>query len=121
MACGTGPGLGYLAAIAKSLRAGDISPEILAIARRHYGNRIALDVVDALNLPYSDKSLDVIIIFEAIYYLDDVSHFNQECRRVLREGGYVLVATANKDLFDFQPSPFSRAYYGVKELTALFE
>jgi ubiquinone/menaquinone biosynthesis C-methylase UbiE len=74
-----------------------------------------------LNLPYSDKSLDVIIIFEAIYYLDDVSHFIQECRRVLREGGYVLVATANKDLFDFQPSPFSRAYYGVKELTALFE
>jgi ubiquinone/menaquinone biosynthesis C-methylase UbiE len=45
VACGTGPGLGYLAAIAKSLRAGDISPEILAIARRHYGNRIALDVV----------------------------------------------------------------------------
>ena len=38
-ACGTGPGLGYLATSARSLRAGDFTPDILAIAQRHYGTR----------------------------------------------------------------------------------
>ena len=46
-ACGSGQGLGYLAGIAKSLEAGDYSDEILAIARRHYGERIALGQFDA--------------------------------------------------------------------------
>jgi ubiquinone/menaquinone biosynthesis C-methylase UbiE len=121
VACGTGPGLGYLASRAKSLRAGDISAEILAIAKKHYGDRIELEVVDATRLPYADQSLDVLIIFEAIYYLPDIQIFIREAKRVLRDGGYVLIATANKDLFDFQPSPFSHAYYGVTELTTLFE
>ncbi|MCD6265910.1 MAG: BrnT family toxin [Deltaproteobacteria bacterium] len=28
-----------------------------------------------------------------------------DCVRVLRPGGKVLIATANKDLYDFNPSP----------------
>lgn len=33
----------------------------------------------------------------------------------------MLIATANKDLFDFNPSPHSYKYYGVVELRELFE
>ena len=32
----------------------------------------------------------------------------------------VLLATANKDLYDFNPSPHSYRYYGVPELNELF-
>jgi hypothetical protein len=32
----------------------------------------------------------------------------------------VLVSNANKDLFDFNPSPHSHVYHGVMELTQLF-
>ncbi len=35
-------------------------------------------------------------------------------------GGQVLIATANKDLYDFNPSPHSHMYYGVVELHQLF-
>ena len=120
VACGTGQGLGYLSKISKSLNAGDYSEKILKIAQEHYGNRIALRQFDAQNMPYKDNSLDVIILFEAIYYLPSAEKFISDCRRVLRDGGKVLIATANKDLYDFSPSPYSYKYYGVVELKELF-
>ncbi len=67
-----------------------------------------------------DHSADVVILFEAIYYLPSIERFVAECRRILRPGGQVLIATANKDLYDFNPSPYSHVYYGVVELNRLF-
>lgn len=119
-ACGTGPGLGYLAARARSLRAGDFTPDILAIAQRHYGGRIDLRQFDAQVMPFEDDSADVVVLFEALYYLPSTERFVDECCRVLRTGGQVLIATANKDLYDFNPSPHSHVYYGVVELNRLF-
>jgi len=119
-ACGTGQGLRYLSGIARSLEAGDYSDEILAIARRHYGDLISLRQFDAQNMPFPDKSKDVIILFEAIYYIADAEKFVSECARILRPGGKVLIASANKDLYDFNPSPHTYKYYGVVELNDLF-
>ena len=119
-ACGSGQGLGYLSGIARSLEAGDFSDKILSVARRHYGERIRLRQFDAQNMPFADKSKDVIILFEAIYYLPDAEKFVSECARVLRPEGKVLIATANKDLYDFNSSPHSYKYYGVVELKELF-
>lgn len=116
VACGTGQGLGYLASLAKSVVAGDYSQPILDIAARHYGNRIELRRFDAQQIPFPDRSLDVVILFEALYYLSDANRFFSEARRVLRPGGKLLIATANKDLYDFTPSPHSFQYYGVPEL-----
>ena len=117
--CGTGQGLGYLSEIAKSIEGGDYSSAILSIARQHYGNRIRLIQLDAQKLPYKDNSKDVLILFEAIYYLPNVEKFIQECLRVLRPGSKLLIATANKDLYDFNPSPFSHKYYSIKDLNEM--
>jgi SAM-dependent methyltransferase len=76
--------------------------------------------MDAMALPFADRSLDVILIFEALYYVPDANRFADECRRVLRPGGVVLVSNANKDLFDFNPSPHSQVYHGVVELGDMF-
>lgn len=121
VACGTGQGLGYLGKIAKSLYAGDYSEKILDIAREHYGDRINLKQFDAQDMPFADNSMDVIILFEAIYYLPSADKFIAECQRVLQTGGKVLIVTANKDLYDFNPSPYSHKYYGVVDLRELFE
>lgn len=115
VACGTGQGVGYLGSLARSLTAGDYSEAILRIARAHYGERFDFKQFDAQALPFSNGSFDVVIIFEALYYLPDVTQFFLECRRVLRPGGTLLVATANKDLYDFTPSPQSHRYLGVKD------
>lgn len=116
VACGTGPGLGYLNSLAKSLIAGDISDEVLTVAKKHYGDRITIENFDATGTPCSDNSIDVVVIFEAIYYLPDFSKFLTEVKRVLRSGGILLIATANKDLPDFNPSPYAVKYYNPREL-----
>lgn len=121
VACGSGPGLGYLAQIAKKLVAGDISDEILNIARHHYKERIDIRKFDASAMPFLNQSFDVVIIFEALYYLPNVEEFMKECKRVLRSAGILLIVTANKDLYDFHRSPYSYTYYGVVELENLLK
>jgi ubiquinone/menaquinone biosynthesis C-methylase UbiE len=116
VACGTGQGLGWIAGHAKSVAAGDYSMPLLQRAKAHYRSRYPLLRLDAQRLPFHDASFDVVVLFEALYYIPNAELFYDECRRVLRPGGVLLVATANKDLFDFTPSPHSFRYYGVSDL-----
>ena len=116
MACGTGPGLACLEPITRSLSCCDIQESSISIVRDQYSSRIHASVADCTNTDYADNSFDVIILFEALYYLADVDSFLREVRRLLRPGGTLLMATANKDLFDFHPSPFSTTYYNCPEL-----
>lgn len=119
-ACGSGAGLGLLSSTAKSLRAGDVSDPILERVKAHYGDRIALSHFDAENLPFEDASLDVVILFEALYFVPDAARFAAECRRVLRPGGVVLMAVPNPDLYDFNPAPHSTGYPNPPGFSALF-
>lgn len=119
LACGGGAGLGFLSKSARSVQGSDISPEVLARAKQIYGDSIALSVSPAAPLPLEDNSVDVVLLFEALYYLPDAGAFVSEVHRVLRPRGKVLIVTANKDLFDFTPSPASTRYYGTVELEHL--
>jgi ubiquinone/menaquinone biosynthesis C-methylase UbiE len=121
VACGVGQGLGLLMTVARSVRAGDYDEKIQSRAQEVYGDRVVIDQVDAQDLPYEDDSANVVILFEAMYYLPAPERFVDECKRVLRPGGSVLIANANKDLSDFNPSPFSHTYHGTVELRQLFE
>lgn len=120
VACGTGVGAGYLQSICKNYYAGDYSYSILKITKDHYRERIYFQQFDAQALPYKDCSLDIIIIFEALYYIPVPEKFLSECKRVLRSGGKILLTSANKDLYDFSPSLYSFKYYGIVELNELF-
>lgn len=116
--CGAGQGLGLLNASAARLVAGDVSPEVLDVAMRHFGGHVPLSVFGADALPFPDSEFDVVILFEAMYYLPDIQGFLAEARRVLRPGGRLLIVTANRDLYDFTPSPYSHRYLGVRELAS---
>ena len=120
IACGSGPGLGLLGRQCRTLIAGDISEPVLERAKAHYDERFDIRQIDAEDLPFPDNSKDIIILFEAIYYLPNPEKFVRECARVLRQNGRVLIATANKDMSDFNASPYSRKYYGAMELKQLF-
>ena len=117
VACGSALGLGYVGSRARSLLAGDYSASLLKLAHQHYGQRFTLLQFDAQAIPFASASFGVVMLFEALYYIPDVETFFREARRVLRPGGTLLVATANKDLYDFNRSPHSVRYLGVVELT----
>ncbi len=121
VACGSGIGLGHLATRAKRVVGGDYDPKLTAVAKKQYGGRIEVQEMDAQSLPFPDASFDVVMLFEAIYYLDRPELFVQEAHRVLRPGGSVLICSANRERPDFNVSPFSTQYFSAKELRELLE
>ncbi len=119
VACGTGIGLGHLASRAKRIVGGDFDPQLVQIAERQYGGRIEVQEMDAQSLPFDDDSFDVVMLFEAIYYLQQPERFVQEARRVLRPNGTLLVCSANCERPDFNVSPFSYRYFSARDLHQL--
>lgn len=118
IACGAGQGLGLLARRARRVVGADVTPALVREARAHYRDRIPLLCADAMRLPFQ-AAFDVVVLFEAIYYLPDAGRFLDECRRLLRPGGDVLICSANPEREDFNPSPHSVRYYSASELGAL--
>ena len=121
VACGCGQGLGYLSKKGKGVIGGDYTENLLSTANATYKGGIPLLSLDAHSLPFQAESFDVIILFEAIYYLSDPGLFIEECRRVLRKNGIVFICTVNKEWKDFNPSPFSTQYFSAYELSNLLE
>lgn len=119
VASGPGIGLGYLARKVRSLVGTDCTESFLRQAHRHYQSRINLVRMDAHSLPFSDHSFDAVICFEAIYYLAQPQVFLDECRRVLRPDGSLLICSVNPQWPGFNPSPFSVKYFAAIELESL--
>lgn len=123
VACGGGSGLGLLANVARSVVAIDVEEKNLAHAQSTYGGdtRVRIERGDAEALAIPTQSVDVVILYEAIYYLPHVERFFAECRRVLRPGGMLIIGSANCEWRDFNPSHYSVRYYSSRELYAAME
>lgn len=119
VACGAGQGLGWLATTARRVIGADYTGGLLQQARQHYGTRVPLVQSDAHWLPFRDHTFDLVILYEAIYYLSNPTRFLAECRRVLRNPGSILVCSANREWSDFNPSPFSQRYFSARELRGM--
>lgn len=73
----------------------DISKEILEVLHRK--NPLVKTVVgEAENLPFKDKSFDVIISAFLIVHLKDLTIFFNEVYRVLKDNGYFLLTNINQ-------------------------
>ena len=122
-ACGAGQGLGYIAKVAKSVAGADIDEKCLAYARETYADRpaIVIQQMDAESTPFEEGSFDVVILYEAIYYLEHPDIFVANCYRMLRKGGVLLICSVNREWTEFNPSPYSKKYYSAKELSDLLK
>ena len=122
VACGGGQGLQLLKNNSSFVVGGDLTAP--NVKQAHAANRscscVETLVFDSQKLPLKKASFDVIIVFEAIYYFDDLEAFMSECKRVLSPGGVLIVSSANREWDDFNPSPFSVQYYSAQELHQLF-
>jgi ubiquinone/menaquinone biosynthesis C-methylase UbiE len=119
LACGSGPGLGYfIKKGALEVIGSDIEERNLIHAIKHYKDHegISFKVIDAQNILYQDAYFDLLILFEAIYYIPDVNKFLSESSRVLKPGGRLLISTVNREWPQFNPSPFSVWYPTAKVL-----
>ncbi len=119
LGCGAGQGLGLLASKARLVVGSDYTWSLVRQAAVHYGTRLPLLQADAQALPFREGSFDLVILFEAIYYVPDADRFVAEARRVLAPGGTLLVCSANREWSGFSASPFSTRYYSAQELRQL--
>jgi len=121
IACGGGNGLGLVGKAAAKVIAGDLSPALLANARRHYGSRFPLLRFSAEYLPFRGGAFDTVLFLEASYYVPGMERAFDEVGRVLAPGGTVLMVNANPERPDFIRSPHSVHYHTADELRRAFE
>lgn len=121
VACGPGIGLGYLGRSARQVVGGDYDEAMLRGARAHYRDRAPVLRIDAHVLPFAAQTFDVVILFEAVYYLQHPRRFIRETHRVLRPQGVLLVSTVNREWMGFNPSPYTFRYFSAPELAALLQ
>src|SRR5690606_6362202 len=61
---------------------------------------------------------DLLLCFEAIYYLPDYAAFLAECHRVLNPAGTLLICQSNPDWPDFVPGSLTTHYPPLPQLAA---
>jgi tocopherol O-methyltransferase len=97
--CGIGGSSLYLAGrFAANVTGITLSPVQAERAKeraREFGltNRTNFQVADALNMPFPDNSFDLIWSLESGEHMPDKVKFLQECHRVLKPGGTMIVVT----------------------------
>jgi len=122
VACGGGQGLRFVAGVASFCVGGDLDIDALLLpgwAGRSPG-RVSRVQLDAHLLPFRDASVDVVVLFDSIYWLRSAETFACECRRVLKSGGQALISTVNTAWKEFVPSPYGTRYLSATELRNLF-
>jgi SAM-dependent methyltransferase len=121
IACGAGVGLGMISRVARRLVGSDIDERNCAVARETYRNNPQIEVIhlDAeQKLPFPAGSFDLVVLFEALYYLHSADTFFQDAKRLLKPGGTLLIFSVNCRWGGFNPSPFSTRYYDASEMAA---
>jgi SAM-dependent methyltransferase len=100
IACGEGYGAAALKrAGATNVIGVDISESCCVHARSKYG----LDARQgtAEQIPLAAKSVDVVVSFETIEHVPNPRRFLDECARVLRPGGTLIISTPNKGIYSW--------------------
>jgi SAM-dependent methyltransferase len=92
---GDGAAAGYIAPRCRSLRCIDKNPRMIeaAIERLAPYPHARAEVADVHDLPFKAGSFDSILLFHTLTYAEKPRRAIEECARVLRPGGRVVVLT----------------------------
>jgi O-antigen biosynthesis protein len=100
VAAGAGYGSALLATVAGRVWAVDRDEVSVRHARAAYGSENLLYARgDALSLPLSSGSVDVVVAMEVLEHVEDQEQLVAELSRVVARGGTVLISTPNKAVY----------------------
>ena len=92
---GDGAAAGYLAPYCRSLTCIDTNHRMIEAARERLGRfrNVRAQEADAHELPFRAASFDAILLFHTLTYATKPQRVIEECARVLRPGGRIVVLT----------------------------
>jgi len=102
--CGAGTQSFLWAELGHNVHGLDVNQPLLDVARQRAGeSRCSVDfqLGSATKLPWADQSMDVCLMLELLEHVSEWQACLQECSRILRQGG-ILVLTTNNKLCPFQ-------------------
>lgn len=95
--CGTGIIALGIAPHVRRLIGTDISPEMVAVARRKAAEagltNVEFHVHDGYALPYDAASFDTVLLFNILHVVQEPAALMRESRRLLKPGGHLVTAT----------------------------
>lgn len=95
---GDGAVAGYLAPRCRSLTCVDTSERMIAAARERLASHphVEVRVADCEALPFRAASFDTVVLFHTLTYVEDPKRAVEECARVLRPGGRLVVQSLDQ-------------------------
>ena len=92
---GDGAAAGYLAPYCRSLTCIDTNPRMIEAAKERLAryDNVRTEAADVHALPFRASSFDAILLFHTLTYAEKPPRALEECARVLRPGGRVVVLT----------------------------
>jgi SAM-dependent methyltransferase len=89
-----GCGMAYLAGIHSGWHGAEYSKTAVDLVKMRDGVNARISEEDAQNLSYQDGSFDAVFSFAVLEHVPDPNKAFQEIDRVLRVGGYAMIAPA---------------------------
>ncbi len=123
--CGTGYGTAELAGTAASVTGFDIAPEALEYAGAHFQTPHFVQATCGA-MPFAANAFDLIVAFEVIEHLPDYRAFLQECARVLKHQGLLIVSSPNRLYYSESraqtgPNPYHEHEFEAEEFVLELE
>jgi SAM-dependent methyltransferase len=119
---GEGYGADLIAGVARRVVGLDYDESAVAHVRARYP-RVEMRHGNLAELPLDDGSVDVVVNFQVIEHLWNQGQFVDECARVLRPSGVLLMSTPNRVTFspgrDTPLNPFHTRELNAAELSEL--
>lgn len=119
---GEGYGADLIAGVARRVIGLDYDESAVAHVRARYP-RVDMRHGNLAELPLPDGAVDVVVNFQVIEHLWDQAQFVNECARVLRPSGVLLMSTPNRITFspgcESPINPFHTRELNAAELTEL--
>jgi len=118
---GSGPGIGanLLSKNAKSYKGIDVDKNLVEIALKNNPQINFETISDKDFFLKNHKKFDLIIIYETIYYIEDLKNLFSKIYDVLSSNGMLIICTANKNLLDFNSSIKTYVYPDILDIEVL--
>lgn len=121
IASGSGYGTKFVSKTAKKVYGVDISKESIEYSKAYFNaENIEYLVGDGKNIPIEDNKVDAIVSFETVEHIENYEKFLEECKRVLKPDGLLILSTPN-DLEFAEGNHFHLHEFTFKELKQLTE